>query len=29
MKYYVDVNAAQEGDGSRECPFRKIQEAFI
>lgn len=29
MKYYVDVNAAQEGDGSRECPFRKIQEAAL
>ncbi len=27
MKYYIDVNAAQKGDGSRECPFRRIQEA--
>ena len=29
MRYYVDVNAAQKGDGSRECPFRKIQEAAL
>lgn len=29
MKYYVDVNASQEGDGSREYPFRRIQEAAV
>ena len=27
MRYYVDVNAVQGGDGSSEKPFRKIQEA--
>lgn len=27
MKYYVNVNAAQNGDGSKEKPFRQIQEA--
>ncbi len=27
MKYYVDVEATQGGDGSKEKPFRKIQEA--
>ena len=27
MKYYVNVNAAQGGDGSRENPFARIQEA--
>lgn len=27
MKYYVDVNGPEAGNGSRECPFRKIQEA--
>ena len=27
MKYYVNVNAAQTGDGSKEKPFRQIQEA--
>lgn len=27
MKYYVDINASQEGDGSREYPFQRLQEA--
>jgi len=27
MKYYVDVNAVKDGDGSRERPFRRISEA--
>lgn len=27
MKYYVDVNAPQSGNGSKECPFQKIQDA--
>lgn len=27
MKYYVNANAAQSGDGSMEKPFRRIQEA--
>ncbi len=27
MKYYVNVNAAQGGDGSKDKPFARIQEA--
>ena len=27
MKYYVNGNAGQSGDGSKEKPFLKIQEA--
>ena len=27
MKYYVDVNAVKDGDGSRERPFRRINDA--
>ena len=27
MKYYVNISAAQDGDGSKENPFRRIQEA--
>ncbi len=27
MQYYVDQNAVQSGDGSKEKPFRRIQEA--
>jgi alpha-N-arabinofuranosidase len=27
MKYYVDVNAARDGDGSIERPFKRISEA--
>lgn len=27
MKYYVNVHAAQGGDGSKEKPFGRIQEA--
>lgn len=27
MHYYVDINAARNGDGSAERPFRRIQEA--
>lgn len=27
MKYYVNVNAAQDGDGSKENPFGRIQDA--
>ncbi len=29
MKYYVNSNALQEGDGSIEYPFKKIQEAAL
>ena len=29
MKYYVNADAAGEGDGSRERPFQKIQEAAL
>lgn len=29
MKYYVNVNASKGGDGSREHPFEKIQEAAM
>lgn len=29
MKYYVNGNASQAGDGSRERPFRKIQDAAM
>ncbi len=25
MRYYVDVNAVQGGDGSSEKPFRKLR----
>ena len=27
MKYYVDVNAARDGDGSIERPFKRINDA--
>ena len=27
MKYYVDIQAGREGNGSRETPFRRIQDA--
>ncbi len=27
MKYYVDVNAVKDGDGSRERPFKRINDA--
>jgi len=27
MKYYVDINAVKDGDGSRERPFKRINEA--
>src|SRR5690554_532641 len=27
MKYYVDVNAARDGNGSIDRPFRRISEA--
>ena len=27
MKYYVDVNAVRDGDGSRERPFKRINDA--
>jgi alpha-L-arabinofuranosidase len=27
MKYYVDINAAKDGNGSSESPFRRINEA--
>ena len=27
MIYYVDAKAGREGNGSRECPFRRINEA--
>lgn len=27
MKYYVDANAVKDGDGSKERPFRRINEA--
>ena len=27
MKYYVDANAMKDGDGSKERPFRRINEA--
>lgn len=29
MKYYVDAKALAQGNGSRECPFQKIQEAAL
>lgn len=29
MKYYVNIDAPKGGDGSREHPFRKIQEAAL
>lgn len=29
MKYYVNGNAREEGNGSKECPFRTIQEAAL
>ena len=27
MIYYVDINAGREGNGSREMPFRRINDA--
>ena len=27
MKYYVDASVSRSGNGSREYPFRHIQEA--
>ena len=27
MRYYVNASAVQGGDGSKEKPFKKIQEA--
>jgi len=27
MKYYVDVNAVKDGDGSKERPFKRLNEA--
>lgn len=29
MNYYVNVNAPQKGNGSKEYPFKKIQEAAL
>ncbi len=29
MKYYVNADASQRGDGSREKPFQRIQEAAV
>lgn len=29
MKYYVDAKALAQGNGSKECPFQKIQEAAL
>ncbi len=29
MKYYVDAKALAKGNGSKECPFQKIQEAAL
>ncbi|MBD5445468.1 MAG: DUF1565 domain-containing protein, partial [Lachnospiraceae bacterium] len=29
MKYYVNLNTSQNGDGSIEHPFKKIQEAAL